>query len=272
MRPRVLVRKKNPHKTGVYRKTILTKEELLDTCLFKDCAYLDMYVNIINSNLGRENFLKTTQRHKIIPKEYLNILGLENEPENIAILPHKDKIICCILVVMCTIDNDDLRATNKQELLASIARAEKCLEFKPQANEFSLADIVRFIQEGDWADGVRESIDTLTATKEFEYVINMAKEVSKRKSKENAKRLSEKFKITRRGEGNPFYGHTNTEESNRLRSEAAKRRVYVLKDSVVYNISIDELDEWVKNGYEQCNPVNNIKHVLERNLKNNENR
>ena len=53
------------------------KQQLLDTTIFKDCIYLDKYLELIQNNLSRAVETGKTQRHHIIPVCYYKQFNLE---------------------------------------------------------------------------------------------------------------------------------------------------------------------------------------------------
>lgn len=74
---------------------MIDKNLLLQLNIFEDNDYLDLYVDLINSNINREHEVYRTQRHHIIPRCYykINNLEVDNTKTNIVNLLYKDHIL-----------------------------------------------------------------------------------------------------------------------------------------------------------------------------------
>lgn len=88
------------------------KRNLLNTKCFIDCTYLDLYCDLIISNLNTIKIITKTQRHHIIPvacygpelnkkrKDLLSIANLDNNNFTINLL-YKDHILAHYYLCMC---------------------------------------------------------------------------------------------------------------------------------------------------------------------------
>ena len=83
---------------------MINKKLLLDTVVFIDNEFLDLYVELINNNLNREHETYKTQKHHIIPKCYYKLLNLEvdNSKDNVVNLLYKDHVLAHYYIVKCS--------------------------------------------------------------------------------------------------------------------------------------------------------------------------
>lgn len=83
------------------------KTKLLETNLFIDNEYLNLYCELINSNLNTQRVKHKTQRHHIIPKCYYKMIKepVDNSSYNLVDLLLKDHVMAHCYLVLASKEN-----------------------------------------------------------------------------------------------------------------------------------------------------------------------
>ena len=90
------------------------KSTLLELGCFESCEYLDMYVELIESNRNTTNQRYITQVHHIIPRCYykINNLKVDNSRTNSVNLAYKDHIKAHILLGLMSKKSSKMKVAN----------------------------------------------------------------------------------------------------------------------------------------------------------------
>lgn len=83
------------------------KQQLLATTIFKDCVYLDKYIELIHNNISRSAEVGRTQRHHIIPVCYYKQFNLDvnNNETNLVNLLLADHLRAHCYLLLSSTDN-----------------------------------------------------------------------------------------------------------------------------------------------------------------------
>lgn len=82
------------------------KERLLTTGMFKDCEFLDRYIEVLKTKQLHNRIKYETEKHHIIPAFYFRAFNtdIDNSSDNLVILYNKDHILAHLYLALCVTD------------------------------------------------------------------------------------------------------------------------------------------------------------------------
>lgn len=205
------------------------KEKLLSEGFVVDNEYLDRYVHLMCSNVGRIREVHKTQRHHITPRYYYKHTksAVDNSEDNIINLLFKDHIIAHCYLMLCS-SNDS----------------------------FSVKNYVSLFRMGiDASSGLSSILDSATLSavqkkyESCEKINPMFVEKHREKHDRIMKDPTTRKKISDTMKKKMENGELFTDETRRKLSEIDKNMLYIHKDGVYTKVNKEDLERFLNDGW-----------------------
>lgn len=230
------------------------KEILLSKNIVLDNAYLDKYVNLIETNLDRKKQLYETQLHHIIPQPYYkhNKLSIDNSKDNLVNLLFVDHLKAHYYLYKCSADKASQKA-NEWALKMLI----ECNNIDIKMQEEEIQKCYKDCKASPNYYQRQRSKEANSHPKTEITKINMRH--PKGPHKEGSKNLKgsiwiHKNNINKRINKEEFNHYLNLGyKKGKLNSKSIKEKylnsLYVHKDNLCKKITLNELEDYIKKGW-----------------------
>lgn len=235
---------------------MVVKDDLINFGCFLDNRYLNLYIRLINKNLNLPKIKGKTQKHHIIPRKfyYFKKLPENNSDSNLVNLLYKDHILAHYYLVLCT--EGIFKKVNEEALFFLINQKVEGFDLSKLDKYHEIyEDLCRKKSESmkDYSPSLetRKKISESTKGKVVSY--ETRKKLSEQKIGDNnpMKKLENRLKVSKALKGRPSKnaGRKATEEQKLKNSLAHKGKIHIIKDDVEKLVSIEELPEYLSNGW-----------------------
>lgn len=209
------------------------KEKLLQTNVFENNEYLDLYVALIEKNkLTKKEQFKTAIHH-IIPKAYFKKMNLpvDNSKDNLVNLLHKDHALAHYYIALCTKD--------KYFLYSSMSALQHIMGFNKKMKQ---EDITNFISN---LDKYQELVEQKNKYHSEHTKGLLAGENNPAKRPE----VREKIRLSKLGNTNTLGKHIHSEEWKKELSQKRKSLICITDGKNQKFVKPEELEKYFSLGW-----------------------